>query len=196
MEQASAPAAARSASQAQTRKSGSGIGAKLIGGLGAIVTVATVAAFMMSSSPQPANEVALQAATTSAAISSPAPVSVPAPVTTAAVTPPPALAAAPAQAAPKECQLIKTRRFFVTGEGSVRVRADSYVSPSISLSNTPQLVELPMLRPSEGEVKQHIVVEGKAPFVILTTDFDFTQGLQVDGKSDFDIWWGTPLKNC
>jgi hypothetical protein len=196
MEQASAPAAARSASQTQTRKSGSGMGAKLIGGLGAVVTVATVAAFMMSSSPQPASEAALQAATTSPAISSPAPVSVPAPVTTAAVTPPPALATAPAEAAQKECKLIKTRRFFVTGEGSVRVRADNYVSPSISLSNTPQLVELPMLRPSEGEVKQHIVVEGKAPFVILTTDFDFTQGLQVDGKSDFDIWWGTPLKNC
>ena len=53
-----------------------------------------------------------------------------------------------------------------------------------------------MLRPSVGEIKQNIVVEGKAPYVILTTDFDFQQGLTVDGRSDFEIWWGTPLKNC
>jgi hypothetical protein len=88
------------------------------------------------------------------------------------------------------------RRFFVTGEGSVRLRVDGYVSAAITLSNSPQEVDLPILRPSTGEIKQNIVVEGKAPFVILTTDYvDFQQGLTVEGRSEFDIWWA-PLKNC
>ena len=192
MEQASAPATARSASQTQTRKSASGMGAKLIGGLGAVVTIATVAAFMMSSSPQPAVTGATQAATTLAAASTPAPVP---PLTTAAVTPPPAVVAAPALTEQKDCKLLH-RRFYMTGHGTIRLRTDGYISPMISLGDTPQMVDLPMLRPTQGEAEQKFVFEGKAPFLILTTDYvDFHQGLTVDGSTDYDMTWA-PLKNC
>jgi hypothetical protein len=195
MQQASAPAAARSASHAQTRKPGPRLGAKLIGGLGAVVTVATVAAFMMSSSPQPSTTMAPQAATTLAAVSAPAPVNVAAPVTTATVTPPPAIAAAPALAEQKDCKLLH-RRFYLTGQGTIRLRTDGYISPAISLGDTPQMVDLPMLRPTQGEAEQKFVFEGKAPFLILTTDYaDFHQGLTVNGSTDYDMTW-VPLKNC
>jgi hypothetical protein len=194
MEQASAPAAARSSSEAQTRKPGPRLGAKMIGGLGAVLTVATVAAFLMSSSPQPSTAVATQAATTLAAVSTPAPVNVPA-LVTAAVTPPPAVAAAPALAEQKDCKLLH-RRFYMTGQGTIRLRADGYISPPISLGDTPQVVDLPMLRPTQGEAEQKFVFEGKAPFLILTTDYvDFHQGLTVDGSTDYDMTWA-PLKNC
>jgi hypothetical protein len=194
MQQASAPAAARSASHAQTRKPGPRLGAKLIGGLGAVVTVATVAAFMMSSSPQPSTTMAPQAATTLAAVSAPAPVNVAAPVTTATVTPP-AVAAAPALAEQKDCKLLH-RRFYLTGQGTIRLRTDGYISPAISLGDTPQMVDLPMLRPTQGEAEQKFVFEGKAPFLILTTDYaDFHQGLTVNGSTDYDMTW-VPLKNC
>jgi hypothetical protein len=195
MQQASAPATARSVSQAQTAKPGPRLGAKMIAGLGVVVTVATVAAFMMSSSPQPQTTMAPQAATTFAAISTPAPVNVAAPVTTAMVTPPPALAAAPAPPEQKDCKLLH-RRFYVTGQGTIRLRTAGYVSPPISLGDTPQLVDLPMLRPTQGEAEQKFVFEGKAPFLILTTDYpDFHQGLTVNGSTDYDMTWA-PLKNC
>jgi hypothetical protein len=195
MQQASAPATARSASQAQARKPGPRLGAKMIAGLGVVVTVATVAAFMMSSSPQPSATMAPQAATTFAAVSAPAPVNVAAPVTTAMVTPPPAIAVAPAPPAQKDCKLLH-RRFYMTGQGTIRLRTDGYVSPPISLGDTPQLVDLPMLRPTQGEAEQKFVFEGKAPFLILTTDYaDFHQGLTVNGSTDYDMTW-VPLKNC
>jgi hypothetical protein len=179
MQQASAPATARSASQAQIRKPGPRLGAKMIAGLGVVVTVATVAAFMMSSSPQPSTTMAPQAATTLAA----------------SVTPPPALAAAPAPPAQKDCKLLH-RRFYMTGQGTIRLRTDGYISPPISLGDTPQLVDLPMLRPTQGEAEQKFVFEGKAPFLILTTDYaDFHQGLTVNGSTDYDMTW-VPLKNC
>jgi hypothetical protein len=166
----------------------------MIGGLGAVLTVATVAAFMMSSSPQPSTAVATQAATTLAAVSTPAPVNVPA-LVTAAVTPPPAVAAAPALAEQKDCKLLH-RRFYMTGQGTIRLRTDGYVSQPISLGDTPQVVDLPMLRPTQGEAEQKFVFEGKAPFLILTTDYvDFHQGLTVDGSTDYDMTWA-PLKNC
>lgn len=196
MEQASAPAsAARSASHPQAHKPGPRLGAKMIGELGVIVTVATVAAFMMSSSPQPSTTMAPQAATTFAAVTAPAPVNVAAPVTMAMVTPPPAITAAPAPPAQKDCKLLH-RRFYMTGQGTIRLRTAGYVSPPISLSDTPQLVDLPMLRPTQGEAEQKFVFEGKAPFLILTTDYaDFHQGLTVNGSTDYDMTW-VPLKNC
>ena len=163
MEQASAPAsAARSASHPQAHKPGPRLGAKMIGGLGVIVTVATVAAFMMSSSPQPSTTMAPQAATTFAAVTAPAPVNVAAPVTMAMVTPPPAVTAAPAPPAQKDCKLLH-RRFYMTGQGTIRLRTAGYVSPPISLSDTPQLVDLPMLRPTQGEAEQKFVFEGRLP---------------------------------
>jgi hypothetical protein len=195
MEQASAPASAKSASHAQTRKPGGTMGAKTIGALGAVLTVATVAAFMMSSSPQPSTSVAPQAATAVAAVSAPAPINVPAPVTLAAVTPPPAAAVAPAAPPQRDCKLLH-RRFYMTGQGTIRLRTDGYVSPVISLSDTPQMVDLPMLRPTQGGAEQQFVFEGKAPFVILTTDYaDFRQGLTIDGRFDYDMTW-LPLKSC
>jgi hypothetical protein len=167
----------------------------MIGGLGVVVTVATVAAFMMASSPQPSTTTAPQAATTLAAVSTPAPVNVAAPVTTATVTPPPAVAAAPALAEQKDCKLLH-RRFYMTGQGTIRLRTDGYISPAISLGDTPQMVELPMLRPTQGEAEQKFVFDGKAPFLILTTDYvDFHQGLTVNGSTDYDMTW-VPLKNC
>jgi hypothetical protein len=194
MASASASAAAKSASHAPTHKSNHGIGTKLIAGFGAVATVATVAAFLMSSAPQPSTAVAPQA-TTLAAVSTPAPIDVPAPVTMAAVTPPPAVAAAPALAAQRDCKLLQ-RRFYITGQGTVRLRADGYVSPTISLSDTPQVVDLPMLRPTQGEADQKIVFEGNAPFLILTTDYvDFHQGLTVNGRTNYDMTW-VALKNC
>jgi hypothetical protein len=195
MEQASAPAAARSVSQTQIRMSGSGTAAKMIGGLGVVLTAATVTAFMMSSSPQPSTDVAPETTTTLAAVSAPAMLNAPAPVTTATVTPPPAAATAPAAAAERDCKLLH-RRFYMSGQGTVRLRTAGYVSPAISLSDTPQVVDLPMLRLTQGEAEQKFVFEGKAPFLILTTDYiDFRQGLTVDGSIDYDMTW-QPLKNC
>ncbi len=198
---ASAIAAASLASNAQTRKSGRGIGAKMIGGLGVALTVATVTAVMMSASPS-STAVAPQAATTYAAVPAAAPVSAPvaiyAPLQASpatAVTPPASVPAAATAAGEKnECKVLP-RRFFVTGSGTVRVRADGFVSRNVALSDVPQEVDLPQRRPMTGEVQQNIVVEGQANFVLLTTDYDFKQGLRVNGTSNFDIFW-VPPANC
>jgi hypothetical protein len=83
----------------------------------------------------------------------------------------------------------------MTRQGTVRLRTAGYVSSVISLSDTPQVVDLPMLRPTQGEAEQKFVFEGKAPFLILTTDYvDFRQGLTVDGSTDYDMTW-QPLTN-
>lgn len=193
---ASAIAAASVASNAQTRNRSRGIGAKMIGGLGVALTVATVAAVVMSSSPQTSTVAAPQAATTYAAVTAPAPVIAPTQVAPVAMVAPPASipAAAAAPDDKKECKVLP-RRFFVTGSGTVHLRADGFVSRNVALSDIPQEVDLPQRRPMTGEVQQNIVVEGQASFILLTTDYDFKQGLRVNGTSNFDIYW-VPPANC
>lgn len=193
---ASVIAATSLASSAQTQNRGRGIGAKIIGGLGIALTVATVAAVVMSSSPQSSTAAAPQAATTYAAVSAPAPVIAPTQVSPVAMVAPPASVPAAATAADdkKECKVLP-RRFFVTGSGTVRLRADGFVSRNVALSDVPQEVDLPQRRPMTGEIQQNIVVEGQANFMLLTTDYDFKQGLRVNGASNFDIYW-VPPANC
>jgi hypothetical protein len=198
-----APAAARLGSEAPARNRGLGIGAKMIGGFGVALTAATVAGIVMFASPPSPTAAAPQAAvveTAPAAIYAPASINAPvladaAPVSTAAAPPLAPVASMPVAAEEKkECKVLP-RRFFVSGTGTVRLRADGYLSRTIALSDSPQEIDLPQRRPMTGEVKQNIVVEGKSDFVLLTTDYDFKQGLNVDGTSDFDIYW-VPPENC
>jgi hypothetical protein len=201
---ASAAAAGKSTHQAQTRSRGGGIGSKLIGGLGIVLTMAVVAGAIMFDAPQSSTAVAPQVA----AATSVAPTTTPTASNTAVapsatikmatvkvVTSPPAAAAPASNSSTTECRLLP-RRFFVTGSGTVRLRAEGYVSPTIVLSGSAQEVDLPQRRPAVGEVLQNIVVEGKADFILLTTDYvDYRQGLRVNGVENFDIYWA-PLKSC
>jgi hypothetical protein len=195
---ASAIAATSLASSARTRSRGRGIGAKVIGGLGVALTAATVAAVVMSSGPQSSTAAAsqAQAAPVYAAVAAQAPVMAPTQVAPVAKVAPPASIPAAATAADdkKECKVLP-RRFFVTGTGTVHLRADGFVSRNVALSDVPQEVDLPQRRPMTGEVQQNIVVEGQASFILLTTDYDFKQGLRVNGASNFDIYW-VPPANC
>jgi hypothetical protein len=192
------------------------INPKLVAGLGVSMTVAVVVAVtslggMPASNISPASSasaVALQTETSN--LQTPRPVqTIPMRVTADAETsfvplqaapalpPSYAPAVAPPPPAQKQCSL-PLRKFYVAGNGVIRIHAGDYVSPPVTLGPYAQEVVFPVSRPSPGtEAVDRIVVEGRASTVVMTSDLPgFRQvfnGLR--GSSSFDARWA-PLRNC
>jgi hypothetical protein len=103
-----------------------------------------------------------------------------------------------AAAATTQCQVIP-RKLLVsteTGSGTVRLRAGSYLSPAISLKNTPQEVVFPEARPTVGFVDEVVTIEGSAANVVISSSLtDFKKVLDVSGVAVFNLRW-IPIKTC
>jgi hypothetical protein len=98
-----------------------------------------------------------------------------------------------------QCQLIP-RKLLVsttTGSGTVRLRAGSYLSPSISLSSRPQAVVFPLPRPDVTPVEEVITIEGNASDVVLTSEVSEYRRVfeSVTGVAAFSVMW-KPMKTC
>jgi hypothetical protein len=180
-------------------------------GFVACLMLATVVAITMSDegsqsavSASPPATIALQSvATTTTPMINPAPptpaIAAPPPVF-AAISPPPPLQAPVVQAPPqKQCDLSPSqRKFYVAGNGVIRIFAGEYVSQPVTLGPYPQTVAFPAARPAPGtEVVQTIVVEGNASTVVMTSDLPgFRRVLTgLRGTSSFNAKWQS-LGNC
>lgn len=97
-----------------------------------------------------------------------------------------------------QCQMIP-RKLLVsttTGGGTVRLRADGYLSAPIQLSATPQEVVFPAARPTAGFVEEVITVEGKASNVVISSSLtNLRKELDVAGVAAFNLRW-LPMKTC
>jgi hypothetical protein len=172
------------------------------------MTVAAVGAAVASlewrDDPQPAavaTQVALQSAPAWPAppVAQPAPPTAPANIEPAVALPPlpPAYAPAPPAAQPKQCGLPQ-RKFYVAGNGVVRIHAGNYVSETVALGPYPQVVAIPASRPTPGETAiDTIVVEGRANTVIMTTDLPSFRRVYTNlrGSTSFSVQW-VPLREC
>jgi hypothetical protein len=185
------------------------LGPKLVAGLGACLMLAAVVAITTSdesassaaaSSPSVPTAIVAQSVPTPAqAVANPAP-----PVTTtsplsafAAISPPPPPVAQVPPQRPTQCDLAQ-RKFYVAGNGIVRIRAGEYVSAPVTLGPYAQTVAFPASRPAPGtETIQTIVVEGSASTVVMTSDLPgfrrVITGLR--GESTFTAKWQS-LGNC
>jgi hypothetical protein len=190
------PASPRSLSQGKSI-----VGPKLIAGIGAALTIAVVAAAVTlgePSAPSTAPTQAVQTAYASPAAPAPAEVATAAPVAAAPamfVAPP---AAAPAPVPPQtQCSLVQ-RKFYIAGNGVVRVRDGDFVSSAVVLGPYPQEVLMDLPRPANGfSPPETIVVEGRASTVVMTSDLPGFQKVinHLRGASSFGVQWA-PLKNC
>jgi hypothetical protein len=197
----------------QPRNGRSGLSAKMIGGIGATLTLVTVAAVFSSQQPSPgstAPAAPVYATVTPApppADIATAPVPVvsapPAPLVFAPDPPSPPVYAAPAPAyvpaapAQKQCSLPQ-RKFYVSGNGTIRVHDGMYVSDPVVLDLTPQEVTFPLARPASGlSEDETITVEGSASTVLMTTDYPgFRQVFhRLRGATSFVVHW-VSLRNC
>jgi hypothetical protein len=121
-------------------------------------------------------------------------------LTLAFVTSGPAPVATPdqAEATVAQCQVIP-RKLLVsteTGSGTVRLRAGGYLTPPISLRNTPQEVVFPQSRPTAGVVDEVVTIEGNAVNVVISSSLtDFRKVLDVTGLAAFNLRW-IPMKTC
>jgi hypothetical protein len=213
--QSSIPAAARQ-----------GTASKYVAILGFSMTIAAVTAAIASlewrDDPQPAavatqvalQQVALQSAPAFQAqpAAQPAPVPAPAkvePIVAPPLPPPlpayapvpppplPAYAPAPPPAQPKQCSLPQ-RKFYVAGNGVIRIHAGDYVSETVALGPYAQVVAIPASRPAPGETAvDTIVVEGRANTVIMTTDLPSFRRVYTNlrGSTSFSVQW-VPLREC
>jgi hypothetical protein len=98
---------------------------------------------------------------------------------------------------PAQCSL-PLRKFYVAGNGTVRIHAGDYISPPVELGPYPQEVTFPVPRPEPGrEAIDKILVEGRASTVVMTSDLPgfrmVFNGLR--GSSSFNAKWA-PLRNC
>jgi hypothetical protein len=197
-------AAARAASSNSQPKSS--IGPRLIGGVGAAVTLAAVATVVALSSPSTSTRPVSQVET---AYSNPAPAVGAEVATTAAVSAVPAIAVAPPAPPPvqtyspapvppqTQCSLIQ-RKFYVAGNGIIRIRDGDFVSTPVELGPYPQVVLMDLPRPANGfSAPETIVVEGRATTVVMTSDLPGFQKVinRLRGTSSFGVQWA-PLKNC
>jgi hypothetical protein len=175
----------------------------------AAVSVA-VASLEWPAEPQPAavaNEVALKSDPALLAPPAVQPAPLPAPTTTQPAfavappipaPPPPAYVPAPTPAQPVQCSSQPLRKFYVAGNGIIRIYASGYVSQVVTLGPYPQEVAFPIARPASGvPAPDTIVVEGRAGAVIMTTDVPgFRQVMSnLRGSSSFEIRW-LPLRTC
>jgi hypothetical protein len=194
-------ASARTASPRSPAKSV--IGPKLIAGIGVTLTIAAVAA-VVTLSGEPSAPAAPPAATVETAYASPA-APPPAEVATAApvaaapamfVTPP-AVAPAPVVQPQTQCGLVQ-RKFYIAGNGIIRVRDGGFVSAPVVLGPYPQEILMDLPRPASGfSAPETIVVEGRATTVVMTSDLPGFHMVinRLRGTSSFDVQWA-PLKNC
>jgi hypothetical protein len=200
---ASTPVASRQASPS-----------KFVAVLGFSMTLAAVSAAVASlewpADPQPA-AIANQVALKSDPVSQPPPAVQPAPLPAPTTTqpafaaappipapPPPAYAPAVVPLPPTQCSSQPLRKFYVAGNGIIRIYASGYVSQVVTLGPYPQEVAFPIVRPASGvPAPDTVVVEGRAGTVIMTTDVPgFRQVLSnLRGSSSFEIRW-LPLRTC
>jgi hypothetical protein len=98
--------------------------------------------------------------------------------------------------ASRQCGLAQ-RKFYLAGNGTIRVRAGENVSPPIELEAYPKEVVFPVSRPQSGPVEETVVVEGTARTVIMTSDLPgFRKTFnRLRGSSSFQAHW-QPLRNC
>ena len=194
------PASPRSLSQEKSQGK-SIVGPKLIAGIGAALTIAVVAAAVTlnePSAPPAASTAPIQTAYAGPAAPAPAE-----PATAAAVAAAPAMlfvppAAAPAPVPPStQCSLVQ-RKFYIAGNGIVRVRDGDFISSAVVLGPYPQQVLMDLPRPANGfSPPETIVVEGRASTVVMTSDLPGFQKIitHLRGASSFGVQWA-PLKNC
>jgi|HubBroStandDraft_6_1064221.scaffolds.fasta_scaffold378818_1 hypothetical protein len=206
-----------SATQARTQHASQGfaqtpkrstLGPKLVAGLGACVMLAAVVAITTSdessssaaASSPPAPIVAQNVSMPPQTVASPAPpAAIAAPLqafVAAPPLPPPPVAQVPPQRS-TQCDLAQ-RKFYVAGNGIVRIHAGAYVSAPVTLGPYPQTVAFPASRPAPGtETIEAIVVEGSASTVVMTSDLPgfrkVITGLR--GESSFNASWKS-LGNC
>jgi hypothetical protein len=178
-----------------------GISPKAIGGIGAALTVAAVAAVVMLTSQQPTAGPAASAFVQAAAQSvADDPAAAPPARATGLFIPGPAAAPATAPvplADIRQCSL-NPRKFYLSGNGIIRVRDGDYVSPPIVLDAYPQEIVMPLARPELGITPlETVAVEGKASVVVMKSDLaSFRKVFQhLRGAARFDIQW-VPLRNC
>jgi hypothetical protein len=190
--------AAQSEAQSDTGRTGvkttSTIAPKIIGGIGAALTLALIVAVTFNSSPRIPDPSVISAVQPDAETLIAPSVSPPsAPIAVVGSNPvhqqtpsqafnvPQAPAYAPDQRpAPSvasdrpqqdnQCFVLQ-RKFYFVGRGVIRVRAGGFVSEPVSLDANPQEIVLPLLRPVAGPgVKETIFIDGNAGLVVMTSD--------------------------
>jgi hypothetical protein len=202
-QQRSQPAPSRAFAPARKKA-----GPKVAAVIGVSMTLAAVAASMSlggspASNPQTASAAApatQQIAASTLAAPAASPVIVPAIPAFAAPSQPslyPPSETLTWQPPQKQCSLTQ-RKFYVAGNGIIRIYAGDYASPAVVLSPYPQEVAFPVPRPQTGMVAiERIVVEGRASTVVMTSDLpEFRQVYRdLRGSTYFDAKWA-PLRNC
>jgi hypothetical protein len=112
----------------------------------------------------------------------------------------PAPVAASDQAAvpTNQCQVTQ-RKLYVsttTGNGTVRLREGSYLSPPIKLGTTPVPVVFAQQRPDKTLVESVVIMEGSASDVVITSDYNkVPRVFHVTGVLAFPVTW-VPVKKC
>jgi hypothetical protein len=98
----------------------------------------------------------------------------------------------------KQCAAMQRRLLVSTthGGGTIRFRASGYLSPPFTLTNQPQVVVFPLLRPDTTPVQETISVEGNATDVVITSEItDLHKVFDVAGSYAYAINWA-PRKGC
>jgi hypothetical protein len=108
----------------------------------------------------------------------------------AAAPSPPAQAAA----APKnECTSLPLMVMVSTetGGGTVRFREGDYLSPPITLSQTPQNVYFPRPRPEVGQLQETITIEGEATNLVMVSPVTHARHVYptINGSLSFTGTW-------
>jgi hypothetical protein len=108
---------------------------------------------------------------------------------------PPVSAVAPAPP-PKQCDQPQ-RKFYVSGNGTVRIHDGTDVSAPVVLDVYPQEVIFPTARPAAGASEETITVEGNASAVVMTSDLpSFRRTFyHLKGAASFIAHW-VSLRNC
>lgn len=108
---------------------------------------------------------------------------------------PPVSAVAPAPP-PKQCDQPQ-RKFYVSGNGTIRIHDGADVSAPVVLDVYPQEVIFPLARPAAGASEETITVEGNASAVVMTSDLpSFRQTFyRLRGATSFIAHW-VSLRNC
>jgi len=103
-----------------------------------------------------------------------------------------------AMSSSKQCHMVPRRLLVSTehGGGTVQFRASGYLSPPITLTNNPQVVQFPLPRPDTTPVTEAITVEGNATDLVLGSEAtDLHQVFDVSGAHNLSLTW-RPLKGC
>jgi hypothetical protein len=103
---------------------------------------------------------------------------------------------APAQAAPapkNQCPSLPLMIMVSTeiGGGTVRFREGDYVSPSITLSRTPQNVYFPRPRPEVGQMREPITIEGDATNLVMVSPVTHARHVypKISGSLTYTATW-------